>query len=92
MSAYELIAHIFGITYFVTWSLSFYPQAWENYKRKDVQGLSFEFVFLHPFAYFFYCIYTYSGRINPFMATGVVSIDDMLFSTHGLLLTSLHLT
>ena len=26
------------------------------------------------------------------MATGVVTIDDVLFSTHGLLLTSVHLT
>ena len=25
MSAYELIAHIFGLTYFIAWSLSFYP-------------------------------------------------------------------
>ena len=57
-----------------------------------MQGLSFEFVLLHPFAYLFYCIYTISGRIDPFMATGVVTIDDVLFSTHGLLLTSVHLT
>lgn len=61
MSAYEFIAHIFGLVYLIVWSLSFYPQAWENYTRKNVKGFSFEFAILNPIAYFLYNIYTYAG-------------------------------
>ena len=30
----ELISTIIGWTYFVAWSISFYPQIWDNYRRK----------------------------------------------------------
>lgn len=92
MSAYEFITHIFGLIYLVSWSLSFYPQAWENLRRKNVKGFSFEFAILHAIAYLFYTIYTYTGRIDSHSATGVVVIADVLFSTHGFMLTAVHLT
>eukprot|EP00347_Sterkiella_histriomuscorum_P022883 403336799 len=92
MSAYEFVTHVFGTIYLVSWSLSFYPQAWENLVRKSVKGFSFEFAILHPIAYFFYTIYTYTGRIDQHSATGVVVIADVIFSTHGFMLTSVHLS
>ena len=32
-----------GWLYFVSWSVSFYPQAVLNYRRKSVVGMSFDF-------------------------------------------------
>jgi uncharacterized protein with PQ loop repeat len=76
----------------VIWGLSLYPQAWENYKRKSVAGFSFELALLNPFAYFFYTIYSYSGRIFEDIGTGKVDLSDVIFATHGIALTTVHFT
>ncbi|CDW86335.1 UNKNOWN [Stylonychia lemnae] len=91
-NTYQFLTYLFGIIYLVSWSLSFYPQARENFRRKNVKGISFEFAILHPLAYLFYTIYTYTGRIDHHSGTGVVTISDILFSTHGFALTTVHLT
>ena len=92
MSAYDFIAHIFGLIYLISWSLSFYPQAIENYTRKNVKGLSIEYAILNPIAYFLYSVYTVVGRIDHNLGTGMVVIADVLFATHGFALTAVHLT
>ena len=61
------LSDVFGLIYLFAWSLSFYPQAWENYRRKNLSGFSLEFAFLHPFAYFFYNVYTWTGFLNPYL-------------------------
>jgi len=92
MSAYDFIGHLFGLLYLISWSLSFYPQAAENYMRKNVKGLSIEFALLNPLAFFLYSVYTMSGRIDNNLGTGIVVIADVLFATHGFALTAVHLT
>ena len=37
------LSEIFGWTYFIAWSVSFYGQVIENYRRKSVSGLNFDF-------------------------------------------------
>ena len=34
----ELVSSIIGWTYFVAWSISFYPQIWDNYRRKRYES------------------------------------------------------
>ena len=46
ISSPEYMSYIFGALYLTMWSLSFYPQIWENYKRQNSYGLAFEFVYL----------------------------------------------
>ena len=37
------LSHIFGWIYFAAWSISFYGQVIENYRRQSVSGLNFDF-------------------------------------------------
>jgi len=53
----ELISTIVGWTYFVAWSVSFYPQIWDNFKRKSVIGLNFDFVGLNIVGFSLYGCY-----------------------------------
>ena len=81
------------------WSLSFYPQIWENYKRKKVHGLSYEFVVMQTLAYFLYSVYTLTGRIEMSNITSMNQIEkskreyidqsDVYFAIHAFLLSSL---
>ena len=64
VSVCEYLSYTFGSLYMALWSISFYPQLWENYKRQNSYGLSFEYVFIHPFTYLFYCIYTLVTRVE----------------------------
>lgn len=41
------INQVIGWIYFVAWSISFYPQAIENFRRKSVIGLNFDFLALN---------------------------------------------
>jgi len=43
----ELISAIIGWVYFVAWSVSFWPQIIENFRRKSVIGLNFDFLSLN---------------------------------------------
>ncbi|KAG0293917.1 hypothetical protein BGZ98_001975 [Dissophora globulifera] len=46
-----------GWTYFAAWSVSFYPQAIHNWRRKSVQGLSLDFVHLNVLGFLCYSIF-----------------------------------
>ena len=40
----NIIIAIVGWIYFVAWSISFYPQIIENFRRRSVVGLNFDFL------------------------------------------------
>ena len=46
LSIPEYLSYVFGALYLGLWSLSFYPQLWENYKRRNTYGLALEYVIL----------------------------------------------
>lgn len=52
-STLSILSQIIGWIYFLLWSLSFYPQAWENWKRKRCVSLCpgnvYTFYNLHNF-------------------------------------------
>jgi hypothetical protein len=46
LSIPEYLSFVFGALYLGLWSLSFYPQLWENYKRRNTYGLALEYVII----------------------------------------------
>lgn len=96
-----IINQIIGWIYFLAWSVSFYPQAYDNWKRRSVVGLSFDFLALNLTGFFAYSVF----NIGLFWVTyikeeflkkdpnGVNPVDanDVFFSLHALLLTLVYI-
>lgn len=53
----QYLSSIIGYTYFLCWSISFYPQIILNYKRKNTTGLSVDFSLLNVVGFACYSIY-----------------------------------
>ncbi len=53
----QYLSSIIGYTYFLCWSVSFYPQIILNYKRKNTTGLSPDFSILNVVGFTCYSIY-----------------------------------
>lgn len=86
-----------GWIYFVAWSVSFYPQIYENYKRKSVVGLNFDFLALNLIGFALYSFFNiglyaipeieqeyfnrYPKGLNP------VQINDIVFAIHATIVT-----
>lgn len=92
----SIISDVIGWIYFLAWSVSFYPQVWENWRRKSVVGLNFDFLAFNVTGFIAYSVFNiglfwvtdikeeflkkYPNGINP------VSANDVFFSLHALLL------
>ncbi|XP_042590519.1 cystinosin-like isoform X2 [Cyprinus carpio] len=95
-----IINQIIGWIYFVAWSVSFYPQAYENWKRRSVVGLSFDFLALNLTGFFAYSVFNIGLFWVPYIQEeflkkdpkGVIPVDanDVFFSLHALLLTLIY--
>lgn len=88
----QVLSVVVGWIYFVSWSLSFYPQALLNYQKKSVAGFSIDFALMNVCGFFFYSLYWVGGHIYPHMGTGVVQINDMVFALNSFLISGIHLT
>ncbi|RUS18463.1 PQ loop repeat-domain-containing protein [Endogone sp. FLAS-F59071] len=89
----QLISKLIGWTYFTAWSISFYPQAFLNYRRKSVQGLSMDFLYYNIYGFFCYSIFNvafffseeiqreYRERNNG--AENLVRANDVFFAVHA---------
>ncbi|KAJ1521912.1 hypothetical protein ONE63_002248 [Megalurothrips usitatus] len=64
-----------GWIYFVVWSVSFYPQMYENWKRKSVVGLNFDFLLLNLTGFSLYALFNCGLYWIP-------SIKDQYFERH----------
>ena len=87
--ALNTLSEVLGWIYFSAWSISFYGQLYENFKHKSVKGVSFDFVVYNFTGFAGYTVYTIWGFIDPKLGTGPVSIADMFFASHALLITIL---
>ncbi|KAI9137067.1 PQ loop repeat-domain-containing protein [Paraphysoderma sedebokerense] len=97
VSTGTLISKILGWTYFLAWSISFYPQIILNFKRKSVEGLSLDFLVYNILGFTCYSIYTtsfyfshtvqeqYQWRNNG--ESNLVQTNDVVFAVHALVLT-----
>jgi cystinosin len=95
----ETIANIIGWIYFFAWSVSFYPQIYLNFARKNVSGLSFDFLSLNLTGFLFYAVYNvalYFGssfqseyfKVHP-LSQIPVELNDVVFAVHALFATIL---
>jgi cystinosin len=96
-SAIIVISLIIGWIYFAAWSISFYPQIWENWKRKSVIGLNFDFLALNFFGHTLYAAFNTSmfwntSIQNEYMrrfpkSVNPVELNDVFFSIHASIIT-----
>ena len=90
-----------GGAYFVAWSASFYPQVFQNYRRRTTVGLSPDFVALNVLGFACYTAYTVAFYGSPEVrrqytrrhhgSEPPASASDVLFSAHALLLSTVTL-
>ncbi|OCT93972.1 hypothetical protein XELAEV_18011637mg [Xenopus laevis] len=95
----EILQQIIGWIYFVAWSVSFYPQVFENWKRKSVVGLSFDFLALNLTGHIAYGVFNLGLFWIPYVKeqflvvypNGVfpVEANDVFFSLHAVALTAI---
>lgn len=96
-----IINQIIGWIYFLAWSVSFYPQVFENWKRRSVVGLNFDFLALNLTGFIAYSVF----NVGLFWVTyiqeeflkkdpnGVIPVDanDVFFSLHAVVLTLVYI-
>ncbi|EDO34987.1 predicted protein [Nematostella vectensis] len=93
-----VLADIFGWGYFLAWTVSFYPQIYENWRRKCVVGLSFDMMTYFMISYIAYMIYNVVvffdlniqweiiGNSNE---SSPVKLTDVVFAILGLVCTGI---
>lgn len=97
----SIISQVIGWIYFVAWSISFYPQAWDNWKRKSVVGLNFDFLALNLTGFIAYSVFNIGLFWIPYIKelylkknpNGInpVSANDVFFSVHAVLLCLIYI-
>ncbi|KAK7804186.1 LOW QUALITY PROTEIN: hypothetical protein U0070_022494, partial [Myodes glareolus] len=93
----SIINQVIGWIYFVAWSVSFYPQVFQNWRRKSVIGLSFDFLALNLTGFVAYSVFNVGLLWVPYIQeqfllkypNGVNPVDsnDVFFSLHAVVLT-----
>ncbi|KAM3429197.1 hypothetical protein MY4824_008396 [Beauveria thailandica] len=89
----------FGWVYFTLWSLSFYPQALLNFRRRSTTGTTVDFPWLNVLGFSAYSVsnialYSSSAVRRQYAArnsglTPTVQFNDVVFALHGLLLSAI---
>lgn len=90
------LSSIFGWTYFIAWSASFWPQVVLNYRRGTTHGLSPDFVTINILGFSAYTLYTLLGTAPSVKAAYVaaggetpeVTEHDIMFAVHGVIMCS----
>jgi cystinosin len=54
----------------------------------SVGGFSLEFALLNPSGFFFYSVYSVGGRIDPYLGTGPVTTQDLVFALHAFIMSA----
>jgi len=78
----ELISLLFGWSYLLLWNFSWYPMIFMHYKTKNASGFSIDFGLMSCTCHLLYSLYSIGGLIYPYLGTGVIQINDLLFPTH----------
>ncbi|EOD25716.1 hypothetical protein EMIHUDRAFT_64713 [Emiliania huxleyi CCMP1516] len=91
------LSGVLGWTYFAAWSASFYPQAIQNYVRRSVVGLSFDFALLNLIAFGCYSAFNLALFLSPTVqaeyaaahhSSSAVRPNDVFFALHALLISA----
>lgn len=92
----RVVSAVCGWTYFVCWSVSFWPQVLLNYQRKAVDGLSTDFLALNVCGFACYATYNCllflpthlrAAYIDRYKESPGVHANDVVFAAHALILT-----
>jgi cystinosin len=95
-----VLSWILGWSYFFAWSASFWPQCYVNWKRKSVEGLSFEYLWLNLTGHCCYLFYNFTLYFNILGAktqylshyhVDVIPVhaNDVAFSVHAVIFCAL---
>jgi cystinosin len=96
---YQYVSAAIGYTYFLAWSVSFYPQIVNNFKRRSTVGLSPDFAVLNVLGFACYAAYNasfyWSSTIQEMYqqrhgqnAEITIQSNDVAFALHALILSS----
>jgi cystinosin len=88
-TALTVVSQVIGWLYFLAWSVSFYPQLHVNYKLKQTNGYSMNFIFLNWSGFLAYSIYSITGIVDPSSLPGVVDPSDVAFAVHAWILVTI---
>lgn len=98
---YPYLSSILGYTYFVAWSISWYPQLILNMKRRTTEGLSVDLVTLNVLGFAAYATFNsaffWSDKIKEeYRGThdgqeNLIQSNDVAFSLHAILMSSITL-
>ncbi|PSC71717.1 Lysosomal Cystine Transporter (LCT) Family [Micractinium conductrix] len=98
---YDRISAVIGWTYFCAWSVSFYPQALSNWRRKSVAGLSLDFQLLNLLGFSCYAVYNAGLFWSPVVrheyaclnggAAPAIHANDVFFAVHAAVVTAVTL-
>ena len=93
-----ILSSVFGWSYFAVWSASFYPQLIQNFERKSVSGLSFDYVILNFVGFACYSTFNLFLFFSPSIRAtyekahaghhSAVRINDVFFALHALVLSA----
>ena len=87
----EPFSSLLGWSYFVCWSVSFWPQIVLNWQRKSVAGMSFDYVWMNLVGFsclllFNACLYASPTQQESYKArygkANLVAINDVFFAGH----------
>ena len=81
------LSSVFGWIGYFAWSISFYGQIYENYTRKSVSGLSFDFEVYNFTGFLAYTVYNIWGFCVPNVVQGTFHVEDIVFAIHALAAT-----
>eukprot|EP00164_Ancoracysta_twista_P001389 GFYU01001811.1.p1 GENE.GFYU01001811.1~~GFYU01001811.1.p1 ORF type:complete len:336 (+),score=89.75 GFYU01001811.1:163-1170(+) len=91
------VSSVIGWTYFAAWSISFYPQVFQNFYRKSVIGLSFDYLLYNIIGFSCYSIFNvafyWSDKVQSEYRAhnngkdNVVQVNDVFFALHAVVLT-----
>ncbi|KAL5266460.1 hypothetical protein ACHWQZ_G003750 [Mnemiopsis leidyi] len=95
----ETVINVLGWLCFASWSISFYPQIYQNWARKSVVGLSFDFLGYNMLGWICYSVFNFSllwvtpvkNQYFEAYPHGVINVQlsDFCFSFHALIITAL---
>ena len=93
-----IISSVMGWSYFAAWSASFYPQLIQNFERKSVSGLSFDYAILNVLGFACYSTFNLFLFFSPSVRAAyekahaghhsAVRANDVFFALHALVLSA----
>jgi cystinosin len=96
--AYAALSNVLGWTYFLAWTVSFYPQLLLNYRQQTTEGLSLDFELLNLMGFLFYSAFALAFHTVPSIQQAYrdrhdghenkVTIQDVVFAGHAVLITA----